>query len=273
LQQARDYLATLESAWQTKEPTWMQAELKLCRGRVMLHEELTPHNLLRAQTLLEEILSSESALPGQRELASESLVVLLAARGETKAALARLPSGSSKDSLQRLQDNLGQLQSRVEKDRQPAVVEVRLAVVQALARQAPSPNLRREEAQCLVTLGRSEQARPLLAELDQQLAQDPAFTLEHAQALQAMGTRADYQRATELYRRLERLSKPGSDSWLEARYQLAACLAELGEKKRARSILRVTARAWLDQDAEGIEPDRRQTYARRFQELEARVAR
>jgi len=272
-QQARDYLALLESTWRTKEPTWMQAELKLCRGRLMLHEELTQKNLLQAQAILEQVVTDELTLPGQRDLASESLVLVLAARGETRAALARLPSDSAKDGLLRLRDDLVQLQSRVENDCQPAMIEVRLAVVQALARQAPSPNLRREAAQLLVKLGRAEQARPLLAELDQQLAQDAAFTLEHAQALQAMGTRADYQRATELYRRLERLTRPGSDGWLEARYQLAACLAELGEKERARSILRVTAKAWLDQDADGIESECRQKHAGRFQELEGRLAR
>jgi thioredoxin-like negative regulator of GroEL len=150
---------------------------------------------------------------------------------------------------------------------------VQLVVVRKLAEVAPAVDLQRDEAACLVLLERGEEARKLLTTLDRQLGRDPDFIQAYAAALQQFATPDDLSKAADLWRRLERLSKPGSEAWFEAKYQLAGVLAKSGDKERALKVLRVTSELWLNDPTADIQPALREKNRQRFSALEKEIGR
>jgi hypothetical protein len=251
-------------------PEWLRAELTLGRGQLLVHRAASPANLKLGVELLERVVQDRQATAAQRTNAHEFLVLAFAALGRKADAQELLQGELPRETLHRLRHELVRWEAMRS---EVALTEARLAVLRRLQKLAPSVAWQREEAGCLLTLRQFDAARMLYQTLDSTLSREVPFVQEHAAARRQLGTRDDLVQATELYRRLDRLCTPGAKDWLEAKYQHASTLAELGEKPRALALLRVTAEVWLKDPKAQVDGTLRQMYSLKFQELEAKLGR
>jgi hypothetical protein len=274
LREAKTYLENQERALRTQEqPAWLQAELMLGRARLLVHRTATASELQQAKSLLQKVLADVQATSSQHDLTREAQVLVVALLGESADAEKLIQAGLPPDALPRLRQDLERWRSHAPTADQPRLATVQLAVVRRLKESSLTLDLQRSEASCLVLLGRHDEARTLLSSLDQKLGKDPAFVAEYAGALQKLGTRADLTAAADLWRRLEQLGEPGSETWFDAKYQLASTLGELGEKERALKVLRVTLEVWLKDKSAKVPDGVRQANLTRYQKLEQQLTR
>ena len=219
------------------------------------------------------MLANSQITTTQRESAREALVLALAGMSAAEQAERLLQRDLSSQALHRLRKEVRHWMDSSAPAKRRELAVVQLAVVRKLGMEGASVDLQREEAACLVLLRRSEEARQLFTALDRTLGRDPGFIQTYAAALQQFATADDLSQAADLWRRLERLSTPGSETWLEAKYQLAGTLAKLGEKERALKVLRMTSELWLKDPTADIQPPVREKNRQRFIELEREIGR
>jgi TolA-binding protein len=193
-------------------------------------------------------LEKSSRWPELKRVAARLRVVSLAGQGrlaEAEQSLLSLAETSPSELLSII-SGLSKLVAQAQDKPRYELGELQLKAALKLAteRAQLSAGDQRRLDQCLVeayvAAGRYEEALEPYRVLVQAAPKDPVALTNLAQLLMKFGQASRIEEAQGVWKKLEGVSKPGSNVWFEARLNLARCDLLLGHPDKASKLLKVT---------------------------------
>ena len=200
----------------------------------------------RVEQTMSRALSVDNVAAGIQQQAESLLIVALAAqptrRGEALQRLRQL--GDSKpDQMLSLLDQLSKLSAGFNQASRREIAALVLEVSDTLLKQAGTLSddqrdaIERRRADALVNAGRQQEAAALLATLAKRHPRDAAIQEAYAELLLDASDRTSLTLALEKWRFISSRSRPATERWWRAKYNIALAHDRLGNKADARKVL------------------------------------
>lgn len=224
---------------------WTAAQRAAAIAASRLYLKFVPASYSRVESMLRGALKGPPAADGSTAAAIKPLLlVALAAQpakvAEAEAMMSQWGEASPAALLETLEGLTFAMRTASPKSRQTTAKLVLNTIDRTLQQasldDASKRRIMRTQAEALAAAGESQQALRVFQQLAAAASRDAKLQLDYARFLSelAPATEQSLQSALDQWRFIAQRSKPNSDVWYEAKYQVAFQLYRQGEKEEAR---------------------------------------